>query len=274
VFELTTIDHALAHAKHLGLERLDAQRLLGRVTGQTRTWLIAHSDSALTAPQATALMAHYTRRAQGEPLAYLLGEKEFHGLMLKVTPDVLIPRPDTETLVDWALGLMAQVAQPRVIDLGTGSGAIALAIKHKYPGAHVSATDTSPAALAIARANAQRHHLDITLHQGDWWQAVPPRERYDFILSNPPYIAGNDSHLSALQHEPAIALTPGGDGLSALRVLIQDAPEHLSPGGSVLLEHGYDQAPQVAALLEARGFVKITTRTDLGGNPRCTQATL
>jgi release factor glutamine methyltransferase len=274
VSELATIAHALAHAKHLGLERLDALLLLGQVTGQERTWLIAHSDSPLTAPQSAALLAHFARRVQGEPLAYLLGEKEFHGLMLTVTPDVLIPRPDTETLVDWALQLTTKFSQARVIDMGTGSGAIALALKHRCSAAHVSATDTSPQALAIARANAARHQLDIRWHQGDWWQAVPPGQRFDLILSNPPYIAGKDPHLNALQHEPRHALTPEGDGLAALRTLIQGARERLHSGGWILLEHGYDQAPQVAALLQARGFVKITTRSDLGGNLRCTGATL
>jgi release factor glutamine methyltransferase len=157
-----------------------------------------------------------------------------------------------------------------VLDLGTGSGAIALAVAHSHPAARVSATDLSPAALAVAQANAQRLHLAVSFSRGGWWQAVPGDACFDLVLSNPPYIAGDDPHLPALRHEPLLALTPGGDGLGALREIIAGAPAHLAPGGWLLLEHGWDQAEAVAALLRAAGFHSVATRFDLEGRPRCT----
>ncbi len=269
-----TVAQALAAARALGLDRLDAQWLLGHQLQQTSAWLIAHDDLLLEAVDAQAYALLCSRRAAGEPLAYLVGHCGFHGLQLRVTADVLVPRPDTETLVDWALALLPTLApaRPRVLDLGTGSGAIALAVAHGHPAADVSATDLSPAALAVAQVNAQALGLALHWAQGAWWQALPADARFDLVLSNPPYIAGDDPHLPALRHEPALALTPGGDGLDALRQVIAGAPAHLAPGGWLLLEHGWDQAEAVAAFLAAAGFSAIAHRMDLGGHPRCTGA--
>ncbi len=263
---------ALARAAALGLDRLDAQRLLGHLLLQPRSWLIAHDDAKLPQAAAQTYAALCRRRADGEPLAYLVGEREFHGLALRVTPDVLIPRDDTETLVDWALALLKQSAlrAPRVIDLGTGSGAIALAVAHRHPSARVTATDLSPAALALAQTNAERLGLALTWRCGSWWQALPAGQDFDLVLSNPPYIAAGDPHLPALRHEPLLALTPGGDGLDALRQIIAGAGEHMAPGAWLLLEHGWDQAEAVTRLLEAAGFGQIATLRDLEGRQRCT----
>ena len=269
-----TTAQALAAARAAGLDRLDAQWLLGHLLAQTSAWLIAHDDQPLPDATTSAYAALCRRRATGEPLAYLVGHCGFHGLNLQVTADVLVPRPDTETLVDWALALLPALAlqRPRVLDLGTGSGAIALAVAHHHPAADVTATDLSPAALALARANAQALGLTPQWAQGAWWQALAAGARFDLVLSNPPYIAGNDPHLQALRHEPSLALTPGGDGLDALRQIIAGAPGHLAPGGWLLLEHGWDQADAVAALLAAAGFNAIAHRQDLAGHTRCTGA--
>lgn len=268
-----TVAQALAAAQSAGLERLDAQLLLGHLLGQPRSWLIAHDGDALPPAQADAYAALCTRRAGGEPFAYLVGEREFHGLSLQVSPAVLVPRPDTEVLVDWALELMGREMAgrpaPEVVDLGTGSGAIALAVKHRHPAARVGAVDLSEAALAVARGNAQRLGLAVDFRAGSWWQPLAG-QRFDLVLSNPPYIAGGDPHLAALAHEPALALTPGGDGLDAIRQIVAGAPAHLVPGGWLLLEHGYDQAETVAALLRTAGFDGVATRRDLAGQPRCT----
>lgn len=265
---MTTVAAALAQARALGVDRVDATLLLCALLGCERAWLITHDDAPLTPEQSARLEEQLRRRADGEPIAYMLGRKEFHGLDLTVTADTLVPRPDTETLVDWALELLApQDGKPRVVDLGTGSGAIALAIKHRHPAAQVEAVDLSAAALAVARSNAERLGLALHFHQGDWWQPLVGR-RYDLIVSNPPYIAGEDPHLPALRHEPRQALTPEGDGLAALREIIDGAPQHLQPGGWLLLEHGYDQAEPVAALLRAGGFVDVALRRDLAGQPR------
>jgi release factor glutamine methyltransferase len=269
----TTVADALRHARALGVERLDGQLLLAHLLGRPRSWLLAHDDAALDADQAGALQAALKRRAAGEPLAYLIGEKEFHGLVLEVNPSVLIPRPDTEVLVEWAIELLtagwAGVPNACIVDLGTGSGAIALAVKHAHPQASVSATDISAAALAVARVNAQRLGLDVTLHTGAWWTALED-QRFHLALSNPPYIAGGDPHLAALLHEPMLALSPGGDGLDAMRQVIVGAPDHLHPGGWLLLEHGHDQAAAINILLQKAGFAGIKTRHDLGGQARCT----
>ena len=263
-----SVAQALRDAHALGVDRLDTLMLLADILARSRTWLLAHDDAELSAEQAIHLRARLARRASGEPLAYLLGEKEFRGLMLKVDSNVLVPRPDTEVLVDWALALLAGMERPIVADLGTGSGAIALAVKHACPLATVAATDVSAAALGVARANAQRLALDIEFIEGSWWRAVPQR-RFQLVLSNPPYIAGGDVHLAALTHEPALALTPGGDGLGALRSIVAGAAAHLEPGGWLLLEHGFDQADALQALLREHGFGSVQTRRDIAGLPRC-----
>ena len=266
---MNTVAAVLAQARHAGVDRLDAQLLLGHVLGRSRSWLLANDDASLDATQQQRLSQLLVRRGGGEPLAYLVGEKEFHGLLLHVSPAVLVPRPDTETLVDWALELLRGASQPRVLDMGTGSGAIALALKHACPHARVSALDASAQALAVARSNAERLQLDIELLQSDWWQGVAGR-RFDMVVSNPPYIAEGDAHLAALQHEPVQALTSGVHGLDALRQIIGGAWQHLYAGAWLLLEHGHDQATAVASLLAAAGFSEVTTRPDLSGTPRCT----
>jgi release factor glutamine methyltransferase len=232
--------------------------------------LIAHDDDPLGQTQGAAFGQWLRRRRDGEPLAYLVGEKEFHGLSLQVTQDVLVPRPDTETLVDWALERLATLApDARVLDLGTGSGAIALALKHALPQSDVWAVDASAAALAVAQANATRLGLPIQFRQGHWWQAVETHA-FDLAVSNPPYIAEADPHLNALIHEPLQALTSGPEGMDDLRDIIQHAPHHLVPGAWLLLEHGYNQAAHVQNCLTARGFTEVQTRTDAAGVPRCT----
>jgi release factor glutamine methyltransferase len=265
-----TISQALHHARQLGVERLDAQLLLCAAINQPRSWLIAHDQDALDADQARRFVDHTARRARGEPLAYILGDKGFFGLNLAVSPSVLIPRPDTETLVEWALELIPDTGQAcRVLDLGTGSGAIALALQHARPQAQLTAVDASAPALAVAQTHAEQLKLPMRFLHGSWLSPVAG-ERFELIVSNPPYIAEGDPHLAALQHEPISALTAGPDGLSDLRQIIALAPNHLTRGGWLLLEHGYDQAEAVGQLLTQAGFTNIATRIDLGGNPRCT----
>ncbi|MBB5203344.1 release factor glutamine methyltransferase [Inhella inkyongensis] len=265
----TTLAQALRQAAGAGLERLDAQLLLGHVLDRPRAWLIAHDDDTLTAEQALAYQTIVSRRAAGEPVAYLLGHKEFHGLNLAVSPATLVPRPDTETLVDWALEVLAPQTQARVLDLGTGSGCIALALKAARPNWSVFAVDRSPEALAVARANGERLGLAVNWLQGSWLEPVAGQQ-FDLIVSNPPYIASADPHLEALRHEPLSALASGADGLEDLRQLAQAAPPHLPPGGWLLFEHGYDQADAVAALLTQAGLENVSHRQDLAGHRRCT----
>jgi release factor glutamine methyltransferase len=228
---------------------------------------LAHDKDPLPPANEAAFVALAQRRAAGEPLAYLTGHKEFHGLDLHVDPRVLIPRPDTETLVDWTLDLLAHTLHAQVIDLGTGSGAIALALKHARPDFEVDAIDASADALEVAQVNAQHLRLKVQLQCGSWLQGVSGR--FHAIVSNPPYIASHDSHLAALTHEPQQALTSGPDGLDDLRQIIAQAPTYLYPGGWLLLEHGYDQANAVRALLRDAGFVEVLSRRDLAGVERC-----
>jgi release factor glutamine methyltransferase len=265
------IEEALLLARQAGVARLDAQLLLSHLLQRPRAWLLAHDEQALDEGQAQALQALLIRRAAGEPLAYLVGETEFCGLRLAVSPAVLVPRPETEGLVEWALECLAQSPSPDAIDLGTGSGAIALAVKHARPDVTVCGTDASAPALAQARANAARLQLEIGLFAGDWWGAVAGR-RFGLALSNPPYIAAADPHLAALTHEPQCALTSGADGMDALRRIVAGAPAHLLPGAWLLLEHGHDQAGPVQALLRQAGFPTPETRVDLARLPRCTGA--
>ena len=265
-----TVAQALDQARAREVAVLDARLMLGRLLGRTPTQLIAHDDERL-GPEAAGRWADWlARRAGGEPLAYLLGEKEFHGLMLEVTPDVLVPRPETELLVDWAVELLAGSDPPAaLIDLGTGSGAIALAVKRAHPRAAVTATDASAAALGVARRNARRLALEVDFLETSWWQGLDGR-RFSIAAANPPYIRDGDAALAALRHEPRTALTPGGDGLAALREIVAGAPAHLAPGGWLLLEHGFDQAAEVRALLGEAGLEAVETRPDLAGHPRAT----
>jgi release factor glutamine methyltransferase len=269
---LQTVAQVLTQAKAAGLERLDAQQLLAHVLARPRAWLLAHDDAELSTQQAEAYRGLVQRRAAGEPFAYLVGEREFHGLTLKVSPAVLIPRPDTETLVDWALELLAgefaALPAPRVIDLGTGSGAIALAVKHRHPSAQVTAIDASPQALAVAQHNAQTLGLSVQFAESNWWQALGDQS-WHLALSNPPYIAGDDPHLDALRHEPREALTPGGNGFSAIDTLLAGAPAHLQEGGWLLIEHGHEQGGGVRERLVTAGFMEVCTRSDIEGRERC-----
>jgi len=266
-----TVRDALAAARAIGVDRLDALALLEHALERARVWLIAHDDAPLAAADAQRAASLFVRRAAGEPLAYLVGEKEFHGLALQVTPAVLIPRPDTETLVDWAIELLPGDRDVAVADLGTGSGAIALAIARARPLAQVTAVDASEAALAVARANGQRLGLHVDWRSSDWWQGLAG-QRFDLVVSNPPYIADGDTHLAALTHEPQQALTSGRDGLDAIRTIVAGALAQLEPGGWLLFEHGFEQAEAVAALLREAGFVSVESRRDLGDRIRCTGA--
>ena len=267
-----TLAQALNQARTLGLERIDAQLLLLHALARPdagRAWLLAHDTDALDDALHAQFIALCQRRAAGEPVAYLTGRKEFYGLPLHIDARVLDPRPDTETLVDWALEVLAPLPAPRVVDLGTGSGAIALALQSQRPTAQVWAVDASSDALAVAKANAARLGLPVRFEQGNW---LAPMEgaSFDAIVSNPPYIASADPHLAALTHEPLQALASGADGLEDIRTIALQAPRHLMPGGWLLLEHGYDQAEAVRALLGAAGFSSVESRRDLAGVERCT----
>ncbi|HPP83147.1 MAG TPA: peptide chain release factor N(5)-glutamine methyltransferase [Rubrivivax sp.] len=265
----------LALAQLRGVPRLDAQRLAAHQLGRTREWVIAHDDARLGARDAAALDALLLRRAAGTPLAYLVGRREFHGLDLVVSADVLVPRPETELLVDWALERLAPMRAadptqvPDVVDLGTGSGAVALAVAHAAPWVHMTATDASAAALDVAGRNAMRLALPLECVAGNWWQPLAGR-CFALALANPPYVAHADPHLQTLAHEPLQALAAGPDGLDALRCIVAGAPAHLAPAAWLLLEHGFDQGDAVRRLLGAAGFQSIETRHDLAGVPRCT----
>jgi release factor glutamine methyltransferase len=262
----------MAQAAAQRLDRIDAQLLLLHVIGHSgadRAWLIAHDTDALPAEAAERFAALCRRRAEGEPVAYLTWHKEFFGLGLHVDPRVLVPRPDTETLVEWALELLKDMATPRVIDLGTGSGAIALAIQSARPDARVEAVDRSADALAVARVNGARLGLPVSFRQASWLEGAG---EYDLVVSNPPYVAAADPHLPALRHEPLEALVAGADGLDDLRAITAAAPGHLRPGGWLLLEHGWDQAAAVRGLLQAAGLRGVASRRDLAGVERCSGA--
>lgn len=270
---MNTLQDALQHATSAGLDRLDAQMLLLHALGRSphdRAWLIAHDSDPLPPEAINRWQTLLQRRLAGEPVAYLLGEKAFAGLDLRVDARVLVPRPDTEVLVQWALDALppAGAGAPSLLDLGTGSGAIALAVAARRADVAVTATDASAEALTVAQANAQRLGLPVRFAHGPWLAAVPG-ERFDVIASNPPYIAEGDPHLADLGHEPIGALTAGPDGLDDVRQIVAQAPNALNPGGWLLLEHGHDQAAAVRALLAARGFQSVASRHDLAGIERC-----
>jgi release factor glutamine methyltransferase len=251
-----TVAQVLRWAQAQHLDRLDAQLLVLHALGrgaQERAWLLAHDTDAFPEAAHATLQAAVLRRAAGEPLAYITGHKEFFGLDLQVDARVLVPRPDTETLVEWALELLSPAATPthptRVVDLGTGSGAIALALKHTRP------------------------DLQVQFTQGSWLDGLQG-QHFELIVSNPPYIASADHHLAALKHEPLQALASGADGLDDIRSIIRQAVNHLAPGGWLLLEHGYDQAAAVRALLADAGLLHAQSRRDLAGIERCSGAHL
>ena len=265
-----TVAALMGEARALGVARLDAQLLLAGQLGRSRAWLLAHDDERVDPDVAARVCGLLRARAEGVPLAYLTGTREFRGLQLAVGPAVLVPRPETEGLVDWALEQLPPPVPgrtPAVLDLGTGSGALALALKHARTDLDVTATDASATALAVAEANGRALGLPVRWRHGDWWSAVDG-QRFDLVVANPPYIAAGDPHLDALRHEPLAALTPGGDGLDALRIIVGGAPVHLRPGAALLLEHGHDQGAAVRALLTRAGFEGVATRRDLAGHER------
>ena len=265
-----TVADALNQARTAGLDRLDAQLIVCSVLGVSRSWVLAHDRDPLPTEHLPRLLDWLRRRAAGEPFAYLQGEKEFFGLTLRVTPDTLIPRPDTETLVQWALELLPATEPREVVDLGTGSGAIALALQQQRPLARVSAVDVSADALAVAQTNAERLKLAVHFIQSHWLQSV--EGTFDLIVSNPPYIRTDDPHLAALRHEPLQALASGPDGLDDIRTIIEQAPARLKRGSWLLLEHGYDQAASVRNLFTRAGWKNVQSRQDLAGIERCTGA--
>lgn len=266
-----SVDAALLWAKAQGIERLDAQLLLATICGPEgagRAWVAAHGTDVMTAAQRLAFLRLAERRLDHEPMAYILGWREFHGLRLQIDTRVLDPRPDTETLVDWALDMpLGQGAT--ILDLGTGSGAVALALKAARPQWAVRASDVSTNALEVARRNAMELGLQVDFRPGSWLDAHDAGSPADLIVSNPPYIESADPHLPALKHEPALALTSGPDGLNAIRAIARQAPGYLRPGGWLLLEHGHDQAGRVREILLAAGFAGVVTRRDLAGIERC-----
>ena len=251
------------------LNPVDQRILLCHALGITRTALITQSDRALTDDEAARVSAVLQRRIAGEPVAYIVGRREFYGLDFTVGPGVLIPRPETELLVELALERLPP--RGRVLDMGTGSGAIAVAIAHARPDAQVTALDVSPAAIAIAQRNAELNSVTVRFLHSDWFAAIAGTT-FDLIVSNPPYIAAGDRHLSEgdLRFEPAGALTDHADGLSALRAITDGAPAHLAPQGWLLMEHGYDQSAAVQALLSCRGYAGVQSWHDLAGIARVT----
>ncbi|WP_322405364.1 peptide chain release factor N(5)-glutamine methyltransferase [Massilia luteola] len=253
----------------LPLDPLENRILLCQATGLSRVQLITQGDRPLTPEEAQRLDALVARRLGGEPIAYIVGRREFFGLDFQVGPAVLIPRPDTELIVELALERLQQ-GPSRLLDMGTGSGAIAVAVAHTRPDADVTALDISPDALAVAQANAAANGARVRFLLGSWFDALAADSTFDVIASNPPYIAAGDDHLAQgdLRFEPVGALTDHADGLSALRIIIEGSPRHLVPGGWLLLEHGYDQAAAVRALLLDAGFTDVQSWRDLGGIER------
>lgn len=244
----------------------EARLLLCHQLGCAPAWLEAHRDDPLSAMQRAAFESLIARRAAGEPVAYLCGTREFYGRDFSVSPAVLIPRPETELLVELVLVKAKDAARMRILDLGTGSGCIAITLALELPLAQVSAADASAAALAVATENGRRLGARVRFVESDWFAAFGT-EQFDVVVANPPYVSANDPHLTQgdLRHEPITALQSGADGLDAIRQILAHAPEHLQPGGWLLLEHGYDQASFVASLLAAAGLEAIEQHRDLGG---------
>ena len=262
---MNTVAGALEAARRK-LPASEARLLLGQILGRSAAWLLAHGEQVLDEDDLLAFASLAARRAGGEPVAYLVGRREFFGRDFEVSPAVLIPRPETELLVDVAAAKVGAGETARILDLGTGSGCIAISLALELPRAEVTAIDASAAALDVARRNAERHSARLRFVQSDWFDALG-EESFDLIVANPPYIAAADPHLAAgdLRHEPATALASGADGLDALRCIIARAPAHLAPGGQLWLEHGYDQAAAVQDLLFAAGLTDVEQRRDLAG---------
>ncbi|MDY0308291.1 MAG: peptide chain release factor N(5)-glutamine methyltransferase [Castellaniella sp.] len=255
------------------LPRLEAQLLWQRVLGVPRAWLIAHDTDPLDPAQVAAYRALEARRLAGEPIAYILGYREFFGRNFQVTPAVLIPRPDTELLVECGLRAIRDVRAPRVLDLGTGSGIVAVTLALERPDAQVRATDCSAQALDVARKNAGALGAKLWFSHGNWYDTDLGSGQFDLIVSNPPYIDARDGHLGRgdLRFEPLGALTDGADGLRDLRAIVRGAPDHLAPGGILCVEHGWDQAESVRSLLLDRRFDAVSSERDLSGIERVTQ---
>lgn len=271
---MTTVRQALAQAIEsltpiTEEARLDASLLLSHSLEQPRSWLIAHDDDELTEAQLDQFESLCRRRTNGEPMAYITGEKEFWSISLKVGPGVLVPRPETEGLVETALTKLP-ATQCHILDLGTGSGAIACALATERPDATLLAIDASDTALEIAKGNAERLQLNNLQFKTSHWFSELSDQRFDLIVSNPPYVEDSDPHLEALQHEPLTALTAGADGLDDLRVIVSQSPERLTTGGWLLVEHGAQQGQAVQQLFIAAGFSNISTRQDLAGLDRIT----
>jgi release factor glutamine methyltransferase len=263
----SSISRALASS---GLIPFEAKILLGHVLQRNRAWLAAHADETIEVQDAKAFDALARRRRDGEPIAYLTGKREFYGLDLAITPDVLIPRPETELLVELALTRIGIDSRASVLDLGSGSGAIALAIASQRPNAEVLGVDASRSAVVLGRSNATCLHLvNVSFVESDWFSAVP-KSRYDVIVTNPPYVRAGDAHLTEgdLRFEPKEALVAGVDGLSAIRAIVESAAAYLAPGAWLLVEHGYDQADSLLALLRDAQFRDVGSRRDLAGIPR------
>ncbi|RLJ16982.1 peptide chain release factor N(5)-glutamine methyltransferase [bacterium endosymbiont of Escarpia laminata] len=260
-----------------GSSQLEAAALLCHLLEKPRSYLYAWPEKMLDSAQYQAYQALLQRRRRGEPIAYITGRREFWSLELEVTPDTLIPRPDTELLVELALTHLPQKGPCRIADLGTGSGAIALAIASERPDCGIHATDRSSAALAVARKNGEKLGFDnMHFHQGSWFEALPGHDRFRLILSNPPYIPNDDPHLAQgdLPSEPQEALAAGPDGLNDIRKIATGAHNHLQPGGWLLLEHGFDQAAAVRELLRGAGLTEVQSHRDLAGHERITEGRL
>jgi len=265
---VSTVGQLLASSS---LPRTEARLLLASVLGVPIESLVARPEQAVGDAASAHFAALATRRSLGEPVAYLLGEKEFHGRRFTVSPAVLVPRPETELLVELALARLRSRSAPRVLDLGTGSGCIAVTLALECPQADVVAVDRSADALAVAQANARRLGATVEFAQGDWYHAVDGR--FDLVVANPPYVAAADPHLRELRHEPQHALVAGADGLADLRRIVTGAPARLTSGGSLAVEHGHDQAASLRELLAQAGFVDVETHRDLAGIERvCTGA--
>jgi release factor glutamine methyltransferase len=264
-----SVGAALGAAQRL-LGAVEARALLASALARDAAWLIAHADQPLDAAAAARYAELIRRRAAGEPVAYLTGEREFYGLPFRVTPAVLIPRPETELLVELALARLAPGSRARVLDLGTGSGCVALSIARARPAVRVLAVDCSSDALAVAAANARAlGAANVELRRGDWFEGLAG-ERFELIVANPPYVADGDPHLACgdLRHEPRAALAAGADGLAAIRAIVAAAPGHLAAGGALYIEHGHDQGARCRALLAGAGFAAVGTHCDLAGLDR------
>ena len=253
------------------LPALEARVLLAHQLGVERERLVAHPEQSVAPADADGFAQLAERRRRGEPLAYLLGQKEFHGRLFAVSPAVLIPRPETELLVETSLSLGLR-DDARVVDLGTGSGCIAITLALERPAWQVTATDASPQAIEVARGNAENWHAsNVMFRHGSWFTALSI-QRFDLIVSNPPYVAVGDPHLDALRFEPALALVAESNGLASLQTIIEGAPPYLVPGGFLVLEHGHDQADAVRDSFTARGWCDVSTSADLAGFDRVTLA--